>query len=305
MQIIFLGTSAGIPTKRRNVSALGLRLENEKEWYLFDCGEATQHQILKTDLSIYNLSKIFITHLHGDHIYGLFGILASKNMQRAISPLEIYAPKGIKELLECVIKYSNLNLHFELKIFEITKKDVLKFEKFKIYTIPLSHSITSYGYVLVENDRPGRFDVQKAKSLGIPEGPLYAKLKNKEIVILEDGRVFDGNDFVGPPKKGKVVIIGGDNDNPLLFKDFNNADLMIHEATFTQKDFDNLEKSYKHTTSKQLAIAAKELGVKKLIITHISPRYDSDERVNELLEEAKKYYKGEVKVAYDFMKVVL
>lgn len=305
MKIQFLGTSAGVPTKTRNVSALALRLENEKEWYLFDCGEATQHQILKTNLTLFNLSKIFITHLHGDHIYGLFGLLASRNMLGAKSTLEIYAPEGIKAMLECVMKYSHLNLHFDIKIVEIKKEEIFEFKRFKIQTIKLSHSITSYGYVLKENDKPGRFDIEKAKNLGIPEGPLYAKLKRKEKIFLDDGRVFDGKDFVGPSKKGKIVIIGGDNDNPLLFKKLKNVDLMIHEATYTQKDFDNLEKKFKHTTAKKLAIAAEEMGVKKLIMTHISPRYDNAGRVNELLEEAKKYYKGEVKIAYDFMKISL
>ncbi|SFP24999.1 ribonuclease Z [Hydrogenimonas thermophila] len=302
-KIIFLGTSAGVPTKFRNVSALSLQPENSKEWFLFDCGEGTQHQILKSHLSPYNLSKIFITHLHGDHIYGLPGLLASRGMQQAKTELEIYGPAGIKEFIETVLKLSRLNLPFDLKIYEISNDMSIDFKQLSIDIVELSHSLTSYGFVLTFKDRPGKFNVEKARSMSIPEGPIYAKLKNLETVTLEDGRVIDGKEFLGDPIKGKRIAIGGDNDNPLLFSKYAPFDLMIHEATYTQNDFDNLPKKFQHTTAKQLATAAKKMGVKHLILNHISPRYDKDNRVSELLEEAKSYFTEKVEVAYDFMQV--
>ncbi|WOE68768.1 ribonuclease Z [Hydrogenimonas thermophila] len=295
-KIIFLGTSAGVPTKFRNVSALALQPLNSKEWFLFDCGEGTQHQILKSHLSPYNLSKIFITHLHGDHIYGLPGLLASRGMQQSKTELEIYGPAGIKEFIETVLKLSRLNLPFDLKINEISKDMSIDFKQLSIDTVELSHSLTSYGFVVTFKDR-------KAKSMGIPEGPIYAKLKNLETVTLEDGRVIDGKEFIGEPIKGKRIAIGGDNDNPLLFLKYAPFDLMIHEATYTQKDFDSLPRKFQHTTAKQLATAAQEMGVKRLILNHISLRYDKDNRVSELLEEVKSYFTAKVEVAYDFMQV--
>jgi ribonuclease Z len=301
--ITFLGTSAGVPTRFRNVSALALQPENSKKWMLFDCGEATQHQIMKTSLSAYNLERIFITHLHGDHVYGLCGLLASKGMQRSESALEIYGPEGLREMLGCVMRHSQLNLPFDLKIFEIDANSSMRFEDFRIDVVELSHSITSYGFVLTFDDKPGRFDVEKAKKLHIPEGPLFAKLKKGESITLPDGRTVSGTDLVGPSKKGARIVIGGDNDNPLLFSPYAPFDLMIHEATYTQKDFDRLERKFKHTTAKQLAQAAQKMGVSWLILNHISPRYDKNGRISELLDEAKRYFDGRVDVAYDFMKI--
>ena len=303
-KITFLGTSAGIPTKNRNVSALALQLENSKEWMLFDCGEGTQHQLLKTSFSAYNLSRIFITHLHGDHVYGIFGLLASKGMQRAESPLEIYGPKGLKEMLETVMRLSQLNLPFDLEIFEISPQTSLRYDGFRLEVVELSHSITSYGFIMIFDDKPGRFDIEKARALGIPEGPLYAKLKQGETITLPDGRSIDGKSLVGKPEKGKRVALGGDNDNPLLFAPYAPFDLMIHEATYTQADFENLPRKFKHTTAMQLGLAAQKMGVKRLILTHISPRYDKNGRVSELLKETQKHFDGEVEVAYDFMQVL-
>ena len=303
IEIIFLGTSAGVPTRTRNVSALSLQPENRKEWLLFDCGEGTQHQIMKTSLSAYNLSRIFITHLHGDHVYGLFGLLASRGMQRSESPLEIYGPAGIHELLESVMRFTQLHLPFDLKIFEIGPGTLMRYEGFRIEVVELSHSIVSYGFVVTFDDRPGHFDPEKAKRMGVPEGPLYAKLKKGETITLPDGRTVNGKRLVGAPIKGKRIAIGGDNDDPLLFSPFAPFDLMIHEATYTQRDFDRLPRKFKHTTAKQLGYAARKMEVEKLILTHISPRYDKNGRVYELLAEVKEYFDGEVEIAYDFMKM--
>ena len=305
VELTFLGTSAGVPTRRRNVSGLALRGQNDKEWMLFDCGEGTQHRIMQTSLSPYHLSRVFITHLHSDHVYGLFGLLASRGMTRVETPLEVYGPKGLRDMLECVMAHSQLNLPFDLRIFEIDERTVLRFGVVRIDVVALSHSLPSYGFVLTFDDRPGRFDAQKAKALGIPEGPLYAKLKKGERITLPDGRTIEGETLVGPPVKGHRIAIGGDNDEPLRFSPHAPFDLMVHEATYTQKDFENLPRKFKHTTAKALAEAAMNMGVKKLILTHISPRYDDNGRISELLEEVKRHYGADVEIAEDFMKIVL
>ena len=305
IEITFLGTSAGVPTPTRNVSALALKTDRSKAWMLFDCGEGTQHQLMKTHLSVFQLERIFITHLHGDHVYGLFGLLASRGMSRAENRLEIYGPAGLKKMVECVIKLSQLNLPFELVIHEIDAGSRLRFEGFAVDVVALSHSITSYGYVLTFDDRPGHLDVKKAKRLGIPQGPLYARLKRGETVRLEDGRRIDGHELVGPAIKGKKIAIGGDNDDPLLFAPYAPFDLMIHEATYTQADFDKLERKFKHTTAKNLGIAAQKMGVKTLIFTHISPRYDDEEGVEKLMAEIQAHYDGNVIAANDLMKLTL
>ncbi len=282
-----------------------MQLENSRDWMLFDCGEGTQYRLMQTPLSPFTLSKIFITHLHGDHIYGLFGLLASRGLSRASSSLQIYGPKGISELLESVLRLSQLNLPFELEITEICEGDTFHFENFIVETVKMSHSITTFGFVLTEAQKEGRFDLQKAKEAGIPEGPLYGRLKRGEIVTLPDGRIIDGKDFTEPPRRGKRVIIGGDNDSPALFEKFEDVDLMIHEATYTEPDFERLPRKFMHSTAKSVAEAASRMGVKRLILTHISPRYDKDGRVFELLEEAKSRFDGEVEVAYDLMSVKL
>ncbi|BBG65765.1 ribonuclease Z [Hydrogenimonas sp.] len=303
MKITFLGTSAGIPTKNRYVSALALQLENSREWMLFDCGEGTQYRLMQTSLSSFNLSKIFITHLHGDHIYGIFGLLASRGLSRAEKEVEIYGPSGIKELLETVLRLSQLNLPFEMNVTEIEDGDLYRFEKFSVEVRKLSHSITTFGFIVTEAEKEGRFDVERARRAEIPEGPLYGRLKRGESVTLADGRRVDGKSFIGAPRRGKRVIIGGDNDKPSLFEEYNGVDLMIHEATYTQRDFEKLPRKFMHSTAKSVAVAASNMGAKRLILTHISPRYDKEGRVFELLEEAKSRFDGDVEVAYDLMSV--
>ncbi len=305
MKLTFLGTSAGAPTKNRYVTALAMQLENSREWMLFDCGEGTQYRLMQTPLSPFTLSKIFITHLHGDHVYGLFGLLASRGLSRASKSLQIYGPEGISQLLESVLRLSQLNLPFALEVTEIREGDIYRFENFTVETLKLSHSITTFGFVVTEAQKEGRFDLQKAKEAGIPEGPLYGRLKRGERVTLPDGRTVDGKDFTEPPRRGKRVIIGGDNDSPALFEKFEDVDLMIHEATYTEPDFERLPRKFMHSTAKSVAEAASRMGVKRLILTHISPRYDKDGRVFELLEEAKSRFDGEVEVAYDLMSVKL
>lgn len=309
MQIIFLGTSAGKPTTTRNVSAIALKPEDKKEWLLFDCGEATQHQILKiSNLSIAKLRYIFITHLHGDHIYGIFGLLASRSMIENVGDLTIFGPKNIKKLLNCVFENTQLNLSFNLEIVEIEPDFNYKIEDFDIYTIKLSHSIETYAFLLKEKDKPGRLKVEKLIEKGIMPGPIYAKIKNQEVINYK-GETVDPKDYLEEPKKGRVVIIAGDNDKPDILlpyaAKFGYVDLLVHEATYTQDVFESLKIKVKHSTAKDVAIAAEKMGVKNLILTHFSSRYTqthtkNGHNIEEIYNEARRYFNKNLFLANDF-----
>ncbi|MCK5110326.1 MAG: MBL fold metallo-hydrolase [Arcobacteraceae bacterium] len=317
MTITFFGTSAGKPTKQRNLSAIALRYEQKNEWYLIDCGEATQHQIMKSDYRLGKLTKIFITHLHGDHCYGLPGLLSSRIMENISTPLEIYGPKGIKEYLENIKKLTKIKLLDYTEIIEICDKSdstschedngtKFNFDTFDVEVISLDHGITTFAYCFFEHISNGSIDVKGLESIGIMSGKIYGDLKKGKTVLLNDGTKIEPKEFLLEPIRGRRVIIAGDNCKPDILGDrLNNLDLLVHEATFTQEVFENLEEKVKHTTAKQLAIAAQNGGVKNLIATHISPRYIKNPAklqndINLLDKEIEKYFKGNYFIANDF-----
>ena len=301
MELTFLGTSAGVPTRERNVSALALRLSQRRGWLLFDCGEGTQHRILRTPLSLYTLEKIFISHLHGDHVYGLWGLLASRGMLLCDAPLELYGPPGLNALVEGVRRLSQLNLPYELRIRELSGGECLDFDGYTVRVLPLSHSITSYGYCLVEAERPGRFDPEAARRLGIPEGPLWGRIQRGESLRLPDGRRIDPSEILGPSRPGRRLAIAGDNDQPERFASCAPLDLLVHEATYLQEDFDHLPRKFQHTTALQLGRAAEAMGVGHLVATHFSPRYDSDGDLRRFEEEIHRHYRGRLTLARDML----
>jgi ribonuclease Z len=299
MKFTFLGTSAGTPTKKRNVSALAFEMDNEKGWYLFDCGEATQHQILKTNYSLNRLKTVFITHLHGDHIYGLFGVITSRMLNKSTEPLTIYGPKGLREIITAAVDVSFEHLGYELEFIEVYAGFEESFENFDIKVLPLIHSIESYAYFIQEKEKIS-LNAQKLKDDGLMPSPHYQKIKDGNDIEI-NGKIYKSEDYV-EIKKGRKIIIAGDNAEPdILGKYLKNLDLLIHEATYTQSVYDSLETKYLHTTAKNLALACEYFGVKNLIATHISPRFEG----GEILSEIKEYYKGNAFVANDFDTYVL
>ncbi|WP_243290161.1 ribonuclease Z [Bacillus sp. FJAT-47783] len=304
MDIYFLGTGAGVPAKERNVSSVALQLlEERKAVWLFDCGEATQHQILHTSIKPRKIEKIFITHLHGDHIFGLPGLLGSRSFQGGETPLTVYGPPGIKEYVETSLRLSCTRVKYEL-IFKEIESDGLLFEDetFQVFVSKLEHGIPSYGYRVVEKDLPGMLLVDQLKKLNIPPGPVYKQLKDGKTVTLEDGRTIRGKEFLGPPKKGRIIAVLGDTRAcHARFELAKDADVLIHEATFA-KDEEKLAYDYYHSTTEQAAYLAKEAEVKVLLLTHISSRYQGEESERRLLSEAKEIFENTF-VARDFFQM--
>lgn len=275
MQLEFLGTGAGSPSKQRNVTSVALRLLEElNQVWLFDAGEATQHQILRTTIRPRKISKIFITHLHGDHIFGLPGLLSSRSFQGGNEPLTIYGPVGIKRFVLTALQVSESRLSYPLHFVEIDHDQVLFDQNgFKVTTMHLDHKIACYGYRIEEADHPGELLVDKLKADQVPSGPLYGQLKAGKKVTLPDGRTIDGHDYIGQPQPGRIVAIMGDTrqtQNAITLAQ--NADVLVHESTFAKNEA-KMAHSYYHSTSQQAAEVAKAAHAKRLLLTHISARY--------------------------------
>lgn len=275
MQLEFLGTGAGSPSKQRNVASVALKLLEElNEIWLFDVGEATQHQILQTTIRPRKVTKIFITHLHGDHIFGLPGFLSSRSFQGGNEPLTIYGPVGIKRFVTTALQVSESRLSYPLKFVEIDHNQELFDERgFKVTTIALDHKIACYGYRIEEADHPGELQVEKLREAQVPSGPIYGQLKAGKTVKLDDGRVINGKDFIGKPQPGRIVTILGDTrQTPNAVVLAHKADVLVHESTFAKNEA-KMAHNYYHSTSLQAAEVAKQAGAKKLLLTHISARY--------------------------------
>jgi ribonuclease Z len=302
LDLFFLGTGAGMPAKLRNVTSIALKLLEERgAIWLFDVGEATQHQILHTSIKPRRIEKIFITHLHGDHIYGLPGLLSSRSFQGGETEVTVYGPKGIKQYIEMSLSLSQTYLKYPLDIIEISEGVIFEDEQFVVEVRLLEHGIPSYGYRITEKDRPGTLLADKLIEAGVKPGPIYKQIKNGESVTLEDGRVLDPNEFLGSEQKGRVVTILGDTrycENALVLA--KEADLLVHEATFSKGE-ETLAFEYFHSTTYQAADIARRAGCKQLCLTHISSRYDRNEW-RELVAEAKETFSN-TDIAEDFKEI--
>lgn len=302
MEITFLGTSSGVPTRSRNVSSVALRLTQRGELWLFDCGEGTQHQFLRSDLKISQIRRIFITHMHGDHIFGLMGLLASIGLAANPSRIDIYGPGALKDYLSACTRYSKTHFSYPIEIHAVKPGLVFEDDEYRVECERLDHRVTAHGYRVQEKDRPGRFDVDRAKALGIPPGPIYGKLQRGEWVELEDGRRINGATLCGASRPGRSVVYCTDTvycENAVKLA--RNADVLIHETTFAHKD-SQMAYDRQHSTSTMAAQVALGAGVKQLIATHFSPRYGptSDVSLNDLIDEARAIFPNTI-AARDFM----
>ncbi len=303
MKIIPLGTSSGKPTRHRNVSALAV--VGEGEWWMFDCGEAAQMQIVLANLSPQKLEGIFISHLHGDHFNGLPGLLSTMSLDQREKELTLVGPAGVGEYLDLLsgLKICHVTYPLELREFDTRyfagkeQEMVYESEKFTVTTRPLDHRIFALGFRLEEKMKPGKFNVEKARALGIPVGPLFAQLQSGRSITLDGGRVIHPSEVLGPPRPGKVVAYCLDT-RPCAdaVKLAQNADWLIHEATFTE-EFIEESHHFGHSTAAQAAEIAREARVRRLLITHFSSRYPD---VRPLLEEARSIF-PETYAAEDLM----
>lgn len=304
MELIFLGTGAGVPSKERNVSAIALTLlQDLNSVWLFDCGESTQHQILHTSIKPRKINKIFITHLHGDHIYGLPGLLSSRSFQGGNESLTVYGPEGIEKYIDTSLEVSGTHLTYPLHIKEFTEGTLFEDDKFVVSCKQLDHGIPSYGFRIVEKETPGELLVNKLIEIGIKPGPIYRTIKENEITTLPNGQVIHRDDFIGVPKIGRIICILGDTRCAEQNKDFvKNADILIHEATFSA-DKKELAHKYFHSTTAEAAALADESNVKKLLLTHISSRYQKED-YSLLLKEAQAIF-PKTELATDFYRVTI
>ena len=303
MELTFLGTGAGTPTKFRNVTSSVLNLQKEcgVSW-MFDCGEGTQHQLLHTPLRLSRITKLFVTHLHGDHLFGIPGLLSTRSNHGAELPLAVYGPKGIAEFIQTSLRLSESRMKYPVTITEIADGVIFEDAHFAVEAARVDHRIECFGFRIREKDRPGTLDAAALKADGIAAGPHFAALKRGERVTLPDGRDIDGSRYVGPSLPGRIVaIIGDTRPHPAAVKLAHSADLLVHEATFTS-DRAQMAADYGHSTARQAAEIALQAGARRLVMTHVSARYQGAE--DALLQEAREVF-PECDYAEDFMTVAV
>ena len=287
LTVTFLGTSAARPTVERNVS--GLAIHREGETLLFECGEGTQRQMMRYGVS-FALSEIFFTHFHADHFLGVIGLIRTLGLQGRPEPLLLYGPKGAKKVLSTAMQLGVERVPFPVEINEVKAGDVVgKRDGYEICAFPTEHGGgPSLGYILKEHVRRGRFDVEKAKAAGIPEGPLWGKLAKGEVVELADGRKLTAAGFVGAARPGRLVAFTGDTRPCAATVDAaQEADLLIHEATFGEEERERARDTG-HSTAKEAAQVALAAKAKRLVLSHVSARYSIS--ADELVREAREVF---------------
>ncbi len=298
LRVVFLGTTGSIPTVQRNLPAIAI--QRKGELIMFDCGEGVQRQMIRAGIGFHRKTKVFITHMHGDHVLGLPGIFQTMSLLERERKLEVYGPPGIKAFVEATQQTVQFTLTFPIEVFEIEDAGTVCEEReYEIHAIWVDHVVPTLAYALTEKSRPGRFHPEKAKALGAPEGPLWSKLQRGSAVELPNGRVARPEEVLGPPRPGRKIVYTGDTRPMENLTEFaEKADLLIHDATFDDELWERAREDG-HSTSSQAAETAKRAGAKRLVLTHISARY-KDPSI--LLEQAKKIF-PRVEVAEDFMKI--
>lgn len=309
MELIFLGTSSGTPTKFRNVSGLALKCDNAKGWYLIDCGEGTQHRLLRTNLSLLTLETIFITHMHGDHCYGLPGLLGSASMSGREKVLTIVCPESVKEFVEKTLEITQVYLSYELRFMTIEEQKEVVTSQFDVTIQKLSHRVPSYAFTFTESGILPKLNTEKLLTDGIPAGPLWGEIQRGSNVTV-DGTTINATDYLLPARRARRVIVAGDNDTPAMLQDVaSKADILVHESTYTDEMAIKMGDAPQHCSAKRAAVFAEEQQVQNLILTHFSPRYrdffDESPCIGDIRQEAESYYSGNLHLAKDLEKLAL
>ncbi|MCQ5375294.1 MAG: ribonuclease Z [Methanomassiliicoccales archaeon] len=298
MRIIFLGTGGGLPTPKRNLPATALQIGSEI--VLFDCGEGTQRQFMSSNASFMKVQKIFITHFHGDHFLGLPGLIQSMNFIGRKKKLEIYGPPGIVEIVDRVVNLGYFSPGFEISAMELKSGESLHFDGYDVFAVAVDHLVPAFGYVLKEATRPGRFLPEKAKMLGLKEGPLFRALQKGRNVKV-DGKLITPEMVTGPPRPGIKIAISGDTRPCDRFaKAAENSDLIIHEATL-DSSLREQATDYGHSTAMEAAMIALRARASTLYLNHISNRYEDAS----ILENEARMVFPNTFIAEDLMEITL
>jgi ribonuclease Z len=282
LSITLLGTGAACPSVERNVAALAMVREGET--LIFDCGEGTQRQMMRYGVS-FAFREIFFTHYHADHMLGVTGLMRTMGLQDRTLPVTLYGPRGAAKILGAAISLGIERNRFPIDIVELQAGDRIRRDEYDIVVFPTDHRADTVGYAVAEHTRLGRFNPERAREIGIPEGPLWGKLHKGETVELPDGRRVGPNELVGKPRPGRTVVYTGDTRPSLgVVEVARSADVLVHDSTFGEEERDRAAETG-HSTAAQAAEVAREAGVRRLVLTHISPRYNRD--APELLAEAR------------------
>jgi len=278
LDLVFFGTSGSVPTAQRAPSALLVRRGGER--LLFDCGEGTQRQLLRSTVGLVELREVFVSHFHADHYLGLPGMLKTFALRGRDIPLTIYGPPGLKDLFATLRRVFG-RLTYPIEIVELRPGDVLEREDYNIVTFPVAHGVQSLGFALIEHPRPGRFDVSASDALGVPSGPQRGLLQAGESVQLADGRVVTPDEVLGPPRPGRKVVLSGDTaPSQTVVEAARGAEVLVHEATFLDEERDRARETA-HSTALEAAELAREAEVALLALTHLSNRYFGPEVARE------------------------
>ena len=296
MKLVFLGTSAAMPTENRGMTCICLVLD--KEILMFDAGEGAQVSFLKSKIGWNKKMKIFVTHLHGDHVVGILGLLQTMSLQNRTESIDIYGPKGIEDFMAANLKVLNFGLTFPVRIMMIKEGLMLDDESYTIHCCEAEHSIPAYSYVFHEKDKPGKFYLEKAKALGIPEGKLWHELQSGNEVNIGN-KTIKPSEVMGEKRPGKKIGISGDTrPTKKLVEFFKNCDYITFDSTYSDELKEKAKENF-HSTAKEAAELAKKANVSNLILTHFSARYDDAEI---LVKEAQTIH-GSVIAAKDLLEI--
>lgn len=302
MKIVLLGTSSAIPTLYRSLSSTALIREGDV--FLFDCGEGTQVQLMRSGIRRSKIHSIFIGHLHGDHLYGINGLLSTLHLDNREAPLRVFGPQGLLHYLQAAFRTRNLKFSYPITVEEFPRGfrgRVLDEKEFYVDAMPLDHSIFCLGWRFQERDRPGIFNLARAEELGIPRGPLYGRLQDGCPVTLDDGRVISPDDVLGPPRPGKSIAYCLDTQfSEKSIELAQNTTALVHETTFGPDGIE-MARERKHSTMEDAARVAKEARTGQLVATHFSSRYDGRD-VRRIANEARGVFDN-IRVAKDLLEI--